>query len=71
MGVKKLALAVRHKWFEVSDKKSVVDRPENIDVLPRFRLESTISSKSAILESLALGLVRSRSLMNSMKPILY
>lgn len=63
-----MALAVRHRWLEVSDRKSVVERPEKMDERPRLRFESTISSNKAIRGSLDLGLVRSRSLMNSLKP---
>jgi hypothetical protein len=59
---------VRHRWLEVSDKKSVVERPEKMDVRPRLRFERTISSNSVIRGSLDLGLVLSRSLMNSLKP---
>lgn len=63
-------MAVRHKWFEVSERKSVVDRPEKMDVRPRLRFERTISSNRVIRGSLDFGLVRSRSLMNSLKPII-
>lgn len=63
-----MALAVRQRWLEVSERKSVVERPEKIDVRPRLRFESTISSNKAIRGSLDFGLVRSRSLINSLKP---
>lgn len=63
-----MAFAVRHRWLEVSDKKSVVERPEKIDPRPRLRFDRTISSNKAIFEFLSLGLVLSRSAMNSLKP---
>lgn len=43
-------------------------RLEKIDDRPRLRLDRTISSKSAILGSLDLGLTCSLSLMNSLNP---
>lgn len=46
----------------------MVDRPEKMELRPRLRFERTISSKRAIFESLDLGLVLSRSLMNSLNP---
>lgn len=70
LGATEAALAVRQRWFEVSERKSVVLRPEKIEERPRLRFDSTISSKSVMRGSFFFdfGFAYSLSLMNSLNP---
>jgi hypothetical protein len=68
VGGNEVAAADLHKWSDVLERKSVVIRPEKIEVRPRLRFERIISSNKVIFESLTFGWTLSRSLMNSLKP---